>query len=310
MYTKEQLDELSFGENKIPLSRYLHKFENKRKELKRLKPHEKKYLFDNMSILRDCNGKYAFNLSEIKEAADRNFIRLIYIYMDNLSFDPNKPTLDQFRRLIDKQTKKEDKIYFDKQLNNWKDKVSTGKGFYISQIKLELDKKIKGYNNLDELQIDKLYIKAFLIYYKVINFFEGIPEKHMYIEIMGGKIIVDIHSYIHILFRHYYPSLDTNVGKTISLNENLPFIDMDNFPNSIITFLRRYFNKDIRPLDRNREYLLFSYKMKKYIIWIKPVGNNDEYHLDTLYKCEKDRDLDKFNGLTKYNEDSKLAFYF
>ena len=57
LYTRTELKEMNtFEKCKIPLERYMHKFVCERKNIKRLKWHEKNFLFDNMRILRDDNN--------------------------------------------------------------------------------------------------------------------------------------------------------------------------------------------------------------------------------------------------------------
>ncbi len=53
LYEYSQLQNLDYYGIKTPLSRYLYKFSNRRKEVKKLKTHEKDFLFHNMSMLRN-----------------------------------------------------------------------------------------------------------------------------------------------------------------------------------------------------------------------------------------------------------------
>lgn len=81
LYTRTELKEMNtFEKCKIPLERYMHKFVCERKNIKRLKWHEKNFLFDNMRILRDDNNNKVFDIFSIKEAKDYAFNLLILIY--------------------------------------------------------------------------------------------------------------------------------------------------------------------------------------------------------------------------------------
>ena len=63
LYTRTELKEINtFEKCKIPLERYMHKFVCERKNIKRLKWHEKNFLFDNMRILRDDNNNKVFDI--------------------------------------------------------------------------------------------------------------------------------------------------------------------------------------------------------------------------------------------------------
>ena len=77
LYSYSQLQGLSMEDTQPPLSRYLYKFQNQRKEIKKLKAHEKDFLFKNMYILRNEKGIKCFDLSTIDEASEYYFNKLI-----------------------------------------------------------------------------------------------------------------------------------------------------------------------------------------------------------------------------------------
>ena len=321
LYEYSQLQNLDYNGIKTPLSRYLYKFLNHRKEVKKLKTHEKDFLFHNMSMLRNEKDELSFDLTSIQEASEYYFNRLIMTYYENLDFD--KPTRDHFNRVIDKNVMDADKAYFDNFYNDWISKLDNKKGKYLSVINTELHKRLKVIQsnyvsgNIDETecnyQTKKLYSTAFYIYYKVKLFFDGKTEKFVTLNVTGSDIIINIYSFVHILFRHYFPSLD-NGDRGRSINDPLPFLDIEHLPESVKDFLDLYFNKDKRPLDSSREYLLFSFKGDKYIIWLKykylEELNQMGFEFRTLYKCIEQRDFNKFDGLTEHPIDSDLSFYF
>lgn len=321
LYEYSQLQNLDYFGIKTPLSRYLYKFSNRRKEVKKLKAHEKDFLFHNMSMLRNEKNELSFDLASIQEASEYYFNRLIMTYYENLDFD--KPTKDHFNRIIDKNIMAADKAYFDNYYNDWVNELDTKKGRYLSVIHTELHKRLKDIQsdftsgNITETecnyQTKKLYSTAFYIYYKVKLFFDGKTDKFVSLNVTGGSIVINIYSFVHILFRHYFPSLD-NGGGDRSINDPLPFLDIEHLPKSVKEFLDLYFDKDKRPLDSTREYLLFSYKGDRYIVWLKykylDELNDMGFEFRTLYKCIEKRDLDKFDGLTEHSVDSDLSFYF
>ncbi|MFV0398400.1 MAG: hypothetical protein ACK5JU_10380 [Bacteroidales bacterium] len=305
-----------------PLTRYLYKYHNQRKEIKKLKAHEKDFLFKCMYILRNEEGAKYFDLSEIDEASEYYFNKLILIYSENLNFD--KPTKNSFGQEIDTQTMAKDKDFFDNYYSQWTNRIKTKEGKYLSIIHAELSKKQKDlrliYNEgkIDEAaynyQVKYLNTVAFWIYYKVKLFFDGLTYKFVSINKSRESIIVNIYSFVHILFRHYIPSMD--IGSIDrSINDPITFLDIENLPSSIKNLLTAYFQFDTSPLTSSREYLLFSYNRDKYIIWLKyhkleELNNRLGFEFRTLYKCIEKRDLDKFNGLSEHKVNVDLSFYF
>lgn len=322
LYEYSQLQKLNMEDTKIPLERYLYKYHHQRTEIKRLKTHEKDFLFKNMYILRNDKGVKCFDLSTIDEAAEYYFNKLILMYSDSLNFD--KPTKNPFGEIIDAQTMTKDKAWFDSYYDEWKKQLETKKGKYFNVISIELNRRLKDleivYNEgkISEADynshIKHLYAIAFFIYYKVKLFFDGRTDKFIQLDVLGGSIVVNIYSFVHILFRHYIPSLDIGIPDR-SINEPIPFLDIENLPSSIKNLLIAYFQFDISPLANFREYLLFSYNGDKYIIWLKyskleELNNSFGFEFRTLYKCKEQRDLDKFNGLSEHKVNVDLSFYF
>lgn len=264
LYSYRQLQGLSMEDTQPPLNRYLYKFQNQRKEIKKLKAHEKDFLFNNMSILRNEKGAKCFDLSKIDEASEYYFNKLILIYSDNLNFD--KPTRNPFRHTIDLQSMEKDKDYFEKYYQKWVTLLNTKKGKYLNIMHTELQRKLKdlrliydegSVNETDyNYHIKYLYTIAFFIYYKVKLFFDGFTEKYVLLNVSDENIVINIYSYVHTLFRHYIPSMDIgNIER--SINEPIPFLDIENLPFSINDFLNLYFNYDKSPLATTREYCYF-----------------------------------------------------
>lgn len=322
LYSYFQLRNLSFDAHQVPLSRYLYKYLNRRKEIKKLKAHEKHFLFDNMYILKDEEGEKSFDLSTIEEASDYYFNKLILIYSDNLNF--NRPTKDPFGVDIDVHTMEKHKAFFYNYYAKWIRLLDEKKGKYLNVLQTELYRKQNRlfllYENGEVIENDYSYqrrylnVLAFYIYYKVKLFFDGITEKHVQLNVSGELVVINIYSYIHTLFRHYFPSLDIRVADR-SLNDPIPFLDIEFFPFSMWEFLKLFFEYDPTPLTPEREFLLFSYMGCKYIIWlqykkVEELNYNFGFEFRTLYKCQEQRDLDKFIGLTEHEIIEFLTIYY
>lgn len=273
IYDYIQLQNLRSEGNKTPLERYLHKFLNQRKEIRKLKTHEKDYLFHNMSILRDENDKKSFDIVSIKEASEYNFYYLILTYSENLDFD--KPTQNYLGQIISRKDMEDDKVHYDGYFTDWKKQLESSKGRYCSIIYIELNRRLKELNvEYEDGRIDKtifdyqtkyLYTVSFFIYYKVKLFFDGMAEKYILLKVFGENIVINIYSFVHILFRHYFPSMDIGKGNR-SINTHLPFLDINNLPLSLYSFITKYFSFDKTALTPSREYLLFSFNSEKHII--------------------------------------------
>lgn len=321
-YDYKQIQTLNPDDAKIALERYLHKFINHRSEIKKLKTHEKDFLFYNMSMLRNEKNEYAVDLTLITEASEYYFNRLILTYFENLDF--NKPTKNHFGQNIDSLSMEKDKNYFNAYYDQWRIQLDTRKGKYLNIVHTELNKRIKELcsefsgKKINETQYNYqfkyTYIIAFFIYYKVKLFFDGLNDKFVCLNVAGDKIIINIYSFVHTLYRHYFPSMNSGTVNR-SINDPLPFLDIKNFPYSVKDFLNMYFNCNKAKLLPSDEYLLFSFKRTKYIIWIKygkldDLGGNNGFEFRTLYKCSEKRDLDKFCGLTEHKKNLDISFYF
>lgn len=320
LYRYSYLRNLNMDDTQIPLSRYLFKFQQN--EIKRIKAHEKDFLFKNMYILRDETNKKCFDLSTINEASDYYFNRLILLYSENLNFC--NPTYDAYGALIEDHYMKKDEIWFNNKYDAWIRLLDTRIGKYLHVIYIELNRKLKesfihytqGEITEEEYNYHIKYLRvlSFYIYYKVKLFFNDMSDKFISLNILDKIIVINIYSFVHILFRHYMPSMDI-VSTGRSINTPIPFLDIDNLPISLESLISEYFRFDRSPLNSSREYLLFSFNGDKYIIWIKydrleELNNNFGFEFRTLYKCQEQRDLDKFSGLSEHKVNNELSFYY
>lgn len=324
LYSVEELNNISpevdLEEFQKVLSRYNYKFENKRKEIKNLKEHEKYFFFFYISIFRNANDNtLAYNLYEIPEAKNFLFYRLILRYGFNLNFIP--PVYDHLGELSIADISR-DQTYFNAQYSEWIKELESKKGAYLSVLYNETYNKRRPIEiKMEQNQISKeqyeghlkhLNVIAFFIYYKVKKFFDGQKEKYIVFKIKNYFFSINIYTYIHVLFRHYIPSLD--FGEERSINNNIPIFDVENLPISLKKLITDYFSINTN-LNNNNEYLLFSYDQEKYIIWIKykkmnELKGNEGIEVRTLYKCTEKRDLDKFEDLIQHKIDNNLSFFF
>jgi hypothetical protein len=98
-----------------------------------------------------------------------------------------------------------------------------------------------------------------------------------------------------------------------SFNEELPFIDIRNLPNSFERIIRLYsFYKMIYSSD---EYIILKSYGNHYILWLSfrmlhQSGISEKVmHIRTFYKIKEDRDLKKIEPLTAFEYDSNLTLY-
>lgn len=305
-----------------PLSRYLHKFHNQRKEVKRLKAHEKDFLFQSLRMLKDEDGNFIFDYSTIEEASEYNFYMLILTYSENLNF--NLPTDNAARQIISADEMYRDKEEFEKLYTRWIEQLERKKGKYIGIINTELDKRFKklseqyskGQITKQHFIYQEKYLKTvgFYVYYKVKLFFDSQKDKFISLNISNEVIVFNIYSFVHTLFRHYIPSMDIGPIDR-SLNDPLPFFDTINLPISARDLISEYFKYAPDKLVSTKEYLLFTYKSEKYIIWIKykileEINNQYGFEFRTLYKCDEERDLNKFTDRSEHKINPDLSFYY
>ena len=110
LYTKKQLNKKGFVDSHVAVQRYLHKFLYHRKEINKLKWHEKDFFFEHLQILKDNNGQFVFDLYSIPEAKDYLLYKLILTYasnnntidFDHKAFDYNGE-ISKNRRMQDRQ---------------------------------------------------------------------------------------------------------------------------------------------------------------------------------------------------------------
>lgn len=320
LYPAEELQNLQFHELNLPLSRYLFKFYNKRNEIRKLKAHEKDFLFRNMYILRKEDGIRAYNLYEIEEASNFIFNKLILIYNENLNFEA--PIIGPFGELTTDEITR-DKEFIDQHYQLWINELSSRKGIYFSLLFDETNKKMKfldkslvqGEITTEQHALKKkyLFLLMYFIYYKVKYFFDEKVSNSIIFNINGFLFVINIYTYIHVLSRHYIPSINF-IDITKSINDELPIINTEKLPISLKDIISQYYDNKGIPTEDD-EYLIFTYNRTPYIIWIKYKSINELNHqrgfeVRTFYRCEEERDLIKMEPLSEYRIDDRLSYYF
>ena len=321
LYNREELKRFNTYEQCIePLKRYLYKFINDRKNIKRLKWHEKDFLFNNMRLLRDENGTKVYDIFNIDEAKYYAFNLLILIYAcsDYGIIDFNSETCD-YDRAISNDEKAIHKKLFERFIANWSSQLDKGEGVYLMVLKPSYERKKKALEeklkNTTDLKYQEslLYMKSvfFHIMYKAKMYFDEKPkcEKYEMININGIKVYADIYTYCHVLTRHYYPSMNNGIGGTI--NDDIPILCIDNLPKSLLALIKCYNDKN--PISSTQEYFLFEYSCIKYIMWVKYVigdsKNDGGMWIRSFYKCEEQGDLQKFNTRRMISVNEHLSIY-
>lgn len=139
-------------------------------------------------------------------------------------------------------------------------------------------------------------------------YFDEKKDKFDELTVCGYKIRFDIYSYVHILSRHFYPSMNKLLG--VSLNKkNKVLGDLDELPSIILSLAEKYALKS--GLSNCTEYLLYEIKGEKYILWIKynSCGNFTCFQIRSFYNCNKKNDLDKFDNKIKVGIAADVYIY-
>lgn len=149
---------------------------NQKKEFKRLKPHEKDYLFGWMRVSYNEQGKPAFDLYEETEAQEYIFFNIVLTYGEDIDKFEG-PIMGPHGKLMDEEIRK-DHAFFDKYLSIWKKQIEKRNGPYLSIIAPMLYQKLKELKSVcsseDEYNSRERYCYGifFYIYYKSKLLFE------------------------------------------------------------------------------------------------------------------------------------------
>lgn len=307
LYTRQQLSKKGFVDSHVAVQRYLYKFLNHRKEMNKLKWHERDFFYEHLHILKNDKGQNGFDIYSIPDAKNYVLYRLILIYVsDNNTIDFNKKAFD-YNGEISREEKQRHKQIFFRLLADWTRELKEGKGQYLMVIKPLYEYKLKELQDLKtQKKIDSrtfilrdIYMRStfYHVYYHVRKYFDGVKVKAETCVICGINFYADIYSYAHILTRHYYPKMNCGIGG--SLNEDIPVLDVWNLPSSVLELIKLYAEKN--NITTSTEYLLFIVDNEKYILWIKYgeislLSNQIGMEVRSFYHCEEHHDLEKFEG--------------
>ena len=189
----------------------------------------------------------------------------------------------------------------------WRNWIASGKGIYLSIIKPEIKQKLQDWQEYSAqkkvspyaLKQKEIYIYAcfFNIYYNVKLYFDELPKPYVLKKICGYDVVFNVYSYIHIYSRHYIPNMNLEIG--LSTNPELPDVDVNELPLSILTMIEKYSKKVA--LTTNTEYCLFTNQGEKFILWLKYKLLNETkdygFEVRSFYKCMAECDLAKFNNI-------------
>lgn len=318
LYTREQLSQKGFVDSHVAVQRYLYKFLNHRKEMSKLRWHERDFFYEHLHILKNDKGQIGFDIYSIPEAKDYVLYRLILIYVsDNSTIDFSKKAFDYDGEIAKNRKQRHKQIFF-RLLADWTRELKEGKGQYLMVIRPLYEKKLKELQDLKTQKIidtrtfvlRDIYMRAtfYHVYYHVRKYFDEMKVKAVSCIICGIDFYADIYSYAHILTRHYYPKMNNGIGG--SLNNDIPVLDVWSMPSSVLELVKQYAKK--KTINSSTEYLLFVVDGEKYILWMKYgkialLGNLIGMEIRSFYHCEEEQDLEKFKGKTDVKIDEHLS---
>ena len=305
LYSRAYLDHISFNDMLVPFARYLFKLEYQRKEILKLKFHERDFLFRAMHAFYEASGDERYNIYKIPELKESlfNWILLQHSNM-TMVFDGFIPGPEN--KALTLYEKRRNKRFFYEYLGVWKEQVKDGKGTYLSIIKPALHRKLYEWVELAKTRCispyafkqKEVYVYGcfFHIYYHVRLYFDELPNPYVIKSINGIDVVFNVYSYVHIYNRHYIPNMNYRLGNA-SMNPEMDVVNLDELPDSIFGMLERY--NDLKPITIHTEYCLFTWKGYKFILWLKKKRLNETkkegLEVRSFYKCTSEVDLVKFN---------------
>lgn len=313
LYKRLELPKHAKDDNRVAITRYLYKFVNQRSEIKRLKWHEKDYLFSHLRIITFDGGK-RYDLLTIPEAKEWAFDYILLIYLGaNRKIDFSRQAYDYYGRVPDARMKQH-RNFFWKRMKEWKQELESGKGVYCGILRNEYQRKIKSIEQMPITEFQKnqkrLYVRAtfFHIYYIIRMYFDENPNKYDMEEIGGYQVVADVYSYCHVLSRHYFWLMQEGGA---SLNDDIPILDIKNLPYSLLNMVKLYCTQ--ASITPQTECLLLEYDHVNYILWLKygriASANIDGFQIRSFYKCETEKDICKYDGKTAFEIGEKLKCY-
>lgn len=323
LYSRSELSQ-NFVESNVAMQRYLQMFSYERKEIAKLKWHEKDFVFQNMRCLFDNKGKPAFDLLDISEAEDYVMYFLILMFASNDgTIDFNKEIRDYYGIIPEKRKEQYVNRYL-VGIEKWSKLLdNTGGDPYLTVLNPLYKRKCKKLEclylsnaiSLDDFNERILYMKSMFFHtmYNARVYFDEKPRnsKCVHEVINGFDVYADIYTYCHVLIRHYYPQMNIDgIGGT--LNSNIKAVEMSDLPASLLRLVRLY--SEFSSLTPQTQHLLYEFEGEKYIMWLKykNLGYKEKekgIRICSFYKCSDLQDLDKYVDKTPHNIIKDLIVY-
>lgn len=80
LYSRAYLDHIAFDDMIVPFERYFYKLEHQRKEIAKLKFHEKDFLFRALHTLYDATGDRRYDVYRIPELKENLFFWVVLLH--------------------------------------------------------------------------------------------------------------------------------------------------------------------------------------------------------------------------------------
>lgn len=289
---------------------YLQLANTKPEIVKKLSFHEQMFFFMSLhqEILNDdpLREQELFTIIEAQEYFFQ-FVNNIYLWDIDFIETHHHPITQQ---LITKEQQKFYKDWYNEILQGWIEKVNKGKDIFCKELQTAINRKKQifldfvskgtplqmGINQFERL----VYSRSFSIYYVCRCIFSDSSNFKTF-KIGDNSYVITVKTIIHILFRHYIPSMDI-VTETRTYNHEIKDFDILFLDAAIETLITEYVNSIYLAPIKNDSYWLFILDGIKHILWLKKTKkgqvyyNNNSYEIATFYRCEEPRDLKKFKG--------------
>lgn len=290
------------------MSEYLQLANTKPEIVKKLPFHERIFVF--MSLHQEILNKNPSSENElftIIEAQEYFFQFVNNIYLWDIDFveTHHHPITQQ---LITKEQQEFYRDWHNEILIGWIEKINQGKDIFCKELQIAINRKKQGF--LDSVskgkpvrmginQFEKMvYSRSFAIYYVCRCIFPNSTNFKTF-KIDNNSYIITVKTIIHILFRHYIPSMDI-ITETRTQNHEIKDFDILFLDAAIKSLIAEYVNSICPAPIKNDSYWLFIIDNVKHILWLKKskIGqafyDKNAYEIATFYRCEEYRDLKKF----------------
>jgi hypothetical protein len=226
--------------------------------------------------------------------------------------------------LIPAEKQREDVILLERHYQTWKVEIENER--HSEEVKkhvaaetrqqLREHKKLTANRGLgsNKLEYDRksIILQSKMIYLKVAEFYQELGILRQDLTLCGHEIWVDSYSYIHILFRHYFPSLNNHLHKDYHFDQSISF---DNLPSYMRQFISRYFtNIDCQCFNRRSIYL--RYRGTVYAMYFEPkqvfTGRSKRtvLRLETFFPVSVASLVNHINQMSEKQASGELSFFY